>query len=584
MIILVIDPDADFRLTFCAALSGKGHLLNNCDGTTCDLELLEPRPHLALVADGKGPGYAPAYQPARWIDWLRQHSIPCVITTLDWPPEPWEYDWVREGKCLGVVPKSLPRDDLLGCLRRFELDHRFPSTAVRFRLTAFSVGDEKRGKEGTGWVSAQPWAEVRDQIDDVDDWDPVADEAEFRLLFRSLVSPCALEVELAPTRKGRSGAALVRAFVYSGDGPVRESLAVKYGRKQLIVDEALRYDRHVGPLPDGAAAQLRWRAETTNLAAIAYSWVGDSVLDGDPLGPPSSGHEEPGTWARRRRTVSRLFAIALDSWYRVYRQGGTSLSSEITLAEYYRAPGGPWGRQIQSFQQLLPDITVWAQTLPAPVGLGPERWEFNHRRALPNPVRWADEAGRQVIGALAPCHGDLHVRNIYMLPDDSPRLIDFGRTDLGHVYRDFAALETSLRLICVDAHPFLRLAKLEQAVTAARSLGDYIDYRAFDDAEEFDLREVAHATMDIRRAALDASGSSRANSLYEYLYAVVVHMLRYASMQPDEIRGAAPDGGLTEQQTAEHRPRVWHALYGAALATEKAIGLGPEAAVAPAQN
>ena len=29
-------------------------------------------------------------------------------------------------------------------------------------------------------------------------------------------------------------------------------------------------------------------------------------------------------------------------------------------------------------------------------------------------------------------------------------MIDFGRTDLGHIYRDFAALETSIRLTCVD--------------------------------------------------------------------------------------------------------------------------------------
>jgi hypothetical protein len=367
-------------------------------------------------------------------------------------------------------------------------------------------------------------------------------------------------VELESYTPGFGGAALFRAQVSSGDGPVVEDVAIKYGERTTIISEAMRYDRHVGPLPDGVAAHLRWRKETKKLGAIAYSWVGDSIEDGEPFGPDRE-HSNALTWRRRQSALERLFSVSLNPWYRVYRSNAAKLASPIKLLSYYTGDDG-YGRQVPFSTKPLPT------GLPIPVQAEGEFWDFGPHGRLPNPVAWLTKgAGSELqLHRYSPCHGDLHVKNIFVLPDDSPRLIDFGDTALGHIFRDFSALEVSVRLSCCKTTDLDKLKLAANCASGTKSLGEHIDYRSIP-KELNDLRKTLVTTMQIRRAALDAVGNNiSVSSMQEYLFALVIRLLRYANGIADEVS--------RNEQALEKNARLWHALYSAARATEQAIILG----------
>jgi len=141
--------------------------------------------------------------------------------------------------------------------------------------------------------------------------------------------------------------------------------------------------------------------------------------------------------------------------------------------------------------------------------------------------------------------------------------IDFGETAQGHVFRDFAALEASVRLTCCNVVNLSALQRAADRAVSVSSLGDHIEYRAVDQiTTNHDLEETLRMSMQIRRAALDAVGDkSSAASLKEYLFALVFHMLRYAMGKADEV---SPD-----EAPEIRRSRVWHALYSAATAAQR---------------
>jgi hypothetical protein len=177
------------------------------------------------------------------------------------------------------------------------------------------------------------------------------------------------------------------------------------------------------------------------------------------------------------------------------------------------------------------------------------------------------------------------VGNLFVLSDDSPRMIDFGRTDMGHVFRDFAALEASIRVALASqvlATQFVDKGKRiaddpsalkeaikyaiqsEDSLCAADHLGDWVDTnacRASDMGVVF--AECLQLTLTIRRAARDACGVEMpASGFAQYLFALTVHFLRYATNAADEL----PDA--VRQQTDPFR--VWLANYAAARTAQKA--------------
>jgi DNA-binding NarL/FixJ family response regulator len=475
-------------------------------------------------------------------------GTPTVLVT-NHPPDAREiFDLIWTGKISGILKKTTDPHELAKCVDEFKLSRRLPNGVAKFMWMGHK--DE---------FSPADWQRVRSPLGSI------GDEADFAVLFRSLIPPFAHTVELHPISPGHGGTALYRARVSCGDGPVVEEVAIKYGTRELIRSEAMRYDRYAGPLPDGVAAHLRWRKETKLLGALAYSWVGDSIEDGVPLGPVGSKHTML-TWRRRRAALERLFSVSLDPWYRVYRSETARLESPITLLAYYTGEDGYCG-EVPFHGKPLPD------GLASPISKDESEWDFGVFGRFTDPTRWLTigEGSRLSLTKFCPSHGDLHVRNIFVMPDDSPRLIDFGDTGPGHVFRDFASLEASVRLTCCSCSDTLALKDATDRLSQVVNLGEHIDYRGLRTgmAEYEDLRESLRLVMQIRRAALDVAGAGQdaAATLREYLFALTLRMLRYADGRVDEFPPTDPSAE-TDSQRAERKARTWHALYGAAKAVE----------------
>jgi hypothetical protein len=479
---------------------------------------------------------------------LCELGTPTALVTSYPPNDIKLFDMLRTGALTGLAHKDIVSMlELVYCINEFRRSHRFPNCMAKFYK-----------KDEAEVMGEADWQKFAEEIKGVE-----VSGIELSVLFRSLIPPCAQSVVLDPMTPGFGGAALFRAWVSSGDGPVVEEVAVKYGRRAPIMSEAMRYDRHVGPLPDGVAAHLRWRKETQKLAAISYSWVGDSIEDALPFGPI---RDESLTWRRRQNALERLFSVSLNPWYRVYRSRASALEPPLKLLSYYTSPDG-YGERVPFQGKDFPE------SLPSKVGSDGNLWDFGQYGKLPNPILWLTEGpgSKLDMHCYSPCHGDLHVKNIFVLPDDSPRLIDFGDTALGHVFRDFAALEVSVRLSCGTRPKALNVPDLDKLVHAAeaasgtRTLGEHINHRLIPKTLP-DLRRTLVMTMQIRRAALDAvSNHTGSSTMKEYLFALIIRLLRYANGIADEV---SRDEGARETNI-----RLWHALYCAARATRQAISL-----------
>src|ERR1043165_7599063 len=148
-------------------------------------------------------------------------GTPTALLTGFLPPGAVIFDLLRTGTLMGVAPKSLDMSELASCVEEFRLSHRFPNCVARFRW---------RGKDPADTFTGADWDTVRNGIEGVS-------REECAVLFRSLIPTCATTVELQPITPGHGGATLFRAWVSSGDGPVVEDVAIKYGVRATIQSE-----------------------------------------------------------------------------------------------------------------------------------------------------------------------------------------------------------------------------------------------------------------------------------------------------------------------------------------------------------
>lgn len=205
-------------------------------------------------------------------------GTPTVLVAAFLPAPGALFDFLRTGALSGIASKSMDMLELTLCVEEFKVSHRFPNCVAEFHWNL-------NGEKG---FTVKDWEKVQKRVAKTE-----ASPEDYAVLFRSLIPTSAQKVELEEITPGHGGAALFRVRVSSGDGPVVEEVAIKYGERPAMRSEGMRYDRHVGPLPDGVAAHLRWRKETRQLGAIAYSWVGDSVEDGEPFGPVGGNSQAP---------------------------------------------------------------------------------------------------------------------------------------------------------------------------------------------------------------------------------------------------------------------------------------------------
>ena len=568
MNLLLLDNDVKFREKFKSLLESVGMNVIECESLekkylddihskNIDFALIDRRTKDDNNEfDTSGDSYAKK---------IFEKGIPTALITAYKPSDYEILEMIRRNEISGVFNKNNDLDEIIACIRYYDNYNKLPNG-----IATFIWADELCNNS-----SKNSWQILCERISYKGDY------YELAALFRAVIPPYVSCVNIDPLTPGHGGASIVKSTISFDDAPVEMELAIKYGQKQIIWSELFRYDRFVNLLPDGAAARLMWNAQSNNLGALAYSWVGDSVEDGISLGPvecrdvPLSCEEstfnmasfndgEPVialksiiTWDRRRNSIRRLFNAALDKWYKLIRvqKMKNEFKKYKTLCDYYLGNEGIWYRKEQQLEKL--NISL-GTGLPKDFKIAQkgESWHFSTiDETLLDPIHWIRNGNGKslVLKNVIPCHGDLHVKNIYVLSDDSPRLIDFGDTGLGHIYRDFVALESSLLMTCICTKDLWAIRDAQNNLCTAKSLGDSINYRNKSWSKY--LQEVIKTVTDIRRMAFDAT---QINRMDEYLFAIVMYMLRYASGVADEI--PADQVGFRSEE------RKWHALFAAAKA------------------
>jgi len=91
------------------------------------------------------------------------------------------------------------------------------------------------------------------------------------------------------------------------------------------------------------------------------------------------------------------------------------------------------GELIHSLRALEPDFDITGESITI------------NEAKLPNPIKvYQKMIDRRVHGTLSTIHGDLHLGNILIGPNNIALLIDFGRTRDGHTIFDWSTLEVSI--------------------------------------------------------------------------------------------------------------------------------------------
>lgn len=140
--------------------------------------------------------------------------------------------------------------------------------------------------------------------------------------------------------------------------------------------------------------------------------------------------------------------------------------------------------------------------------------------SLPNPIRYySPMLDAIVMGSISTIHGDLHLGNILIGPNDSALLIDFARTRDGHSIFDWANLEISIMSELV-------VPKISESWDDVRQLMTYlavIDEPELADAIPENINNALKAIISLRQIV----GQSLAeNKWHEYSLALAFTALR----------------------------------------------------------
>lgn len=141
--------------------------------------------------------------------------------------------------------------------------------------------------------------------------------------------------------------------------------------------------------------------------------------------------------------------------------------------------------------------------------------------SMPNPVKYYDDLlDIRVKGSLSTIHGDLHLGNILIGPNDGALLIDFARTRDGHSIFDWANLEVSLLSELI-------VPKVEDSWDGARQLVSYLavveqpELAKNIPTEVYDALQAIMSVREIAKQTLSISGV-----WHEYSLALAFSALR----------------------------------------------------------
>lgn len=315
-----------------------------------------------------------------------------------------------------------------------------------------------------------------------------------------------------PLTSGHSGSAVLMATSTSITG-TRQPSIVKFGDVQVIADESKRYENYVkNYIGGGRTSAILELRRTKHLGGIIYSLLGKA---NKPL-------ESFGSFYRRaslpqiKASLDNLFLNTCAQWY---ANAGSLVSHDLT-EEYLRV----LGLEMEALEQNRKD-------LKSAQGVNKLRMSnLSGDRLFTNPILAAATHHFREHTYICPTHGDLSESNVLVDEEGHTWLIDFGRTGPGHILRDVAELDASVRIQLLVENEATLGERLEMEETLCRA-------EQFDDlpllADEFRTENQALAknyatAIHLRTLAHKLLVGRNPNaSLREYYVAVFYYTLNY---------------------------------------------------------
>ncbi|HEV3077576.1 MAG TPA: response regulator [Thermoanaerobaculia bacterium] len=342
--------------------------------------------------------------------------------------------------------------------------------------------------------------------------DPVLDRAGGELesvLSRLFATAETILVEPMTRGKGGSGILRVQPFLATGAGL---SAVVKFGDAKIVAREEQNFKRYVRPFLGGARSTSLDDAERRNLiGAIRYSLLGTMGEKFEDFGDFYAKHNVTAVC----ETLDNLFLKTCGPWY-----GNAGVLKLRDLGDEYRSL---LGLSPDSLEEPL------KRGLKAVQGKDELHFEaLTSRRTFANPVPRL--AARNFLRPTYACitHGDLNAENIFVDEAGSTWLIDFANTGPGHILRDFALLDVSIRVLLLaagEAKLDERLA-LEEELLSRKRLGEFDMLSGRLATGNAALAKAHAAVVHLRHLAAEQVRRNPANDIDEYWIALLFYSLR----------------------------------------------------------
>jgi CheY-like chemotaxis protein len=319
-----------------------------------------------------------------------------------------------------------------------------------------------------------------------------------------------------PMERGKSGAGVLRVQPYFTETGAGRWVVVKFGHYLDIRREAENYEHFVESFVGGGrSTKVEAVQRTMRLGGIRYSFAGAA----------SDKFEDFGTFYKHSnaeeisRVLDNLFLDTCAAWH----DNRGRLEPHDLSVDYREL------LSLQDFQVLDEPLHRGLKAVQ-----GRERLQFQALgldRTFPNPLLTMAE--RRLVRSTYVCitHGDLNRGNVLVDPQGSTWLIDFLRTSRGHILRDFAQLDATVRILLLgeeEATLQERLAFEEALLRLDRF--SQLDRPAEQPGDNPALAKAFSTCLHIRRLAAKKVGSRQHDDMSEYHIASLffaLNLIRY---------------------------------------------------------
>jgi CheY-like chemotaxis protein len=310
--------------------------------------------------------------------------------------------------------------------------------------------------------------------------------AELEGIFRLAFSNCRT-IGVHPMALGASGTGLVRVEREFEDGSRGSSVVAKFGDVELIQRELEGWKELRDYWGSERATEVLESHRGLGLGLLQYRFLG---VGAQQLRTFSRYYDDAGA-EDVATTLERLFKETCHLWF----DGKNRVPEEKARLDltYRRALGIDVDRLVKSYEFRFGKPCRDSDIVHHP--------ELD--RDLPHVVRMLKKDELQIVSDTWSCrtHGDMHMENLLVAPADGQCwLIDFARSGLGHWARDFAILETSIRLQLIVNSNLAELYEFESLMASAQALGAPLDLSGIADPS---TRKAAFVIQRLREVAAE---------------------------------------------------------------------------------